>query len=132
MGFVNINGQTIHTSALSGSIGLTGSSGSIGVSGYTSNSTLTTTGSAGNAGAYSTYTIQPQKTTYHLLGEDISVDGYTDVNVAQTIALINCIGWKYYEEIQKQGVSFMGELKEILEQKYKAYSRDQKINNILD
>jgi hypothetical protein len=123
MGFVNINGHTVHTSALSGSIGVTGSSGSIGVSGYTSNSTLTTTG---------TYTIQPQKTTYHLLGEVISVDGFPDTNVAQTIALINCIGWKYYEEIQKQGISFMGELKEILEQRYKTHTRDQKINNILE
>jgi len=127
MGFVNINGHTVHTSALSGSIGVTGSSGSIGVSGYTSNSTLTTTGSAN-----STYTIQPQKVTYHLLGEDISIDGHSDANVAQTIALINCIGWKYYEEIQKQGVSFMGELKEILEQRYKTHTRDQKINNILE
>jgi len=127
MGFVNIGGHTVHTSTLSGSIGLTGSSGSIGVSGYTSNSTLTTTGSAN-----STYTIQPQKTTYHLLGEDITVESYADHNVAQLIALINCIGWKYYEEIQKQGISFTGELKAILEQKYKAYSRDQKINNILE
>jgi hypothetical protein len=125
MGFVNINGHTVHTSALSGSIGVTGSSGSIGVSGYTSNSTLTTTGTY-------TYTIQPQKTTYHFLGEDISIDGHYDANVAQTIALINCIGWKYYEEIQKQGVSFSGELKEILEQRYKTHTRDQKINNILD
>jgi hypothetical protein len=120
MGFVNINGHTVHTSALSGSIGVTGSSG--GVSGY-SNSTLTTTG---------TYTIQPQKVTYHLLGEDISIDGHSDANVAQTIALINCIGWKYYEEIQKQGVSFSGELKVILEQRYKTHTRDQKINNILE
>jgi hypothetical protein len=127
MGFVNIGGHTVHTSALSGSIGVTGSSGSIGVSGYTSNSTLTTTGSA-----YSTYTTLSQKTTYHLLGEDISIDGYSDVNVAQTIALINCIGWKYYEEIQKQGVSFSGELKVILEQRYKTHTRDQKINNILE
>jgi hypothetical protein len=123
MGFVNINGHTVHTSALSGSIGVTGSSGSIGVSGYTSNSTLTTTG---------TYTIQPQKVTYHLLGENITFDGHQDANVAQTIALINCIGWKYYEEIQKQGVSFSGELKEILEQRYKTHTRDQKINNILE
>jgi hypothetical protein len=66
------------------------------------------------------------------LGEDITVEGHQDVNVAQTISLINCIGWKYYEEIQKQGVSFYGELKVILEQKYKAYARDQKINNILE
>ena len=126
MGFVNIGGHTVHTSALSGSIGLTGSSGSIGVSGYTSNSTLTT------GSAYSTYTIQPSKVTYHLLGEDITVEGYSDANVAQTIALINCIGWKYYEEIQKQGLSFGGELKEILEQRYKTHTRDQKINNILE
>jgi hypothetical protein len=100
------------------------SSGSIGVSGYTSNSTLTTTGSA-----MSTYTLQ---TTYHLLGEDIKVEGHADHNIAQTISLINCIGWKYYEEIQKQGISFSGELKEILEQRYKSHTRDQKINNILD
>jgi len=116
MGFVNINGHTIHTSALSGSIGVTGSSGSIGVSGY----------------SHSTYTIQPQKVTYHLLGENITFDGRQDANVAQTIALINCIGWKYYEEIQKQGVSFSGELKVILEQRYKTHTRDQKINNILE
>jgi len=124
MGFVNIGGNTLHTSALSGSIGvtgMTGTSGSIGITGYTSTST-----------GYSTYTIKPPKVTYNLLGEDITIDGYHDINIAQTIALINCIGWKYYEEIQKQGASFMGELKEILEQRYKSYKRDQSINNILE
>jgi len=122
MGFVNIGAHAVHTSSLSGS------SGSIGITGTSlSGSTITTTSTG-----YSTYTIQPSKVTYHLLGEDITVEGHQDVNVAQTISLINCIGWKYYEEIQKQGVSFYGELKVILEQKYKAYARDQKINNILE
>lgn len=120
MGFVNIGGNNIvHTS-----LGPTGISGSIGITGYTGNSTFTTT--------TGTFTIQPQKVTYHLLGEDITIDGYTDHDVAQTIALINCIGWKYYEEIKKQSISFGSELKEILETRYKAYLRDKKINNILE
>jgi hypothetical protein len=73
------------------------------------------------------------KHTYHLLGEDITVESIHDrARVAQTIALINCIGWSYYEEIKKQGVEFIDEMKTILEPRYKSYLRNKSITNILD
>jgi len=109
MGFVNINGYKIHTSSLSFSSGTTGH-------------TITTTG------AY----FQSPKTTYHLLGEDIIVSDPPNLNVGMTIATINCIGWKYFEELKKQGIQYGDELMEILEQRYKIYCRDRKINNILE
>lgn len=121
MGFVNIGGNTIHTSSLSGT------SGSVGITG----NTTTTTGLYTTIGN-SSYTISPQKTKYVLFEEEIEVEGYPSTEVAQTISIINCIGWKYYEEIQKQGISFSGELKSVLETRYKTYLRDKKINNILE
>jgi hypothetical protein len=122
MGFINIGGNTIHTSSLSGT------SGSISTSGTT---TTTSTGLHTTIGN-SSYTISPQKTKYTLFDEEIEVDGHASIEAAQTIAIINCIGWKYYEEIQKQGVSFSVELKSVLETRYKTYLRDKKINNILE
>lgn len=77
-------------------------------------------------------TISYQKSTYVLMDEEITIEGYSDFQIAQTIALINCLGWKYYEEIRKQKVSFTEELKVILESKYKVYLRENKLDHILD
>lgn len=135
MVFVNIDGNrnTVHTSTIKyGSGGVTGYSSPIGVTGYSgsigiSGTNITTTSN------YGAYTIQPSKVHYNLLGEEIVIEGYRDEIIVQTIALINCIGWKYYEEIQKQGFClFSKELKEIVDTRYAIYLRDKKINNILE
>jgi hypothetical protein len=69
MGSVNIGGQSLHTSNIS-------SSGSISTFGLTSSGSTFVTNVTSRP--YSTYTIRPQKTTYHLFGEDITIEGYAD------------------------------------------------------
>ena len=110
MGYITINGQSVHTSSIS------------------TGTTTTTTGTY-TSPYYTTATL---KSFYHLMGEDIEVEGFTDVNIASTIALINTLGWKYYEELKKNNVTFSTDLESILEQRYKVYVRDQKINSILE
>ena len=114
MGYITINGQSVHTSSIATTGGL---------------STGTTT-----TGTYTTsyYTTATLKSFYHLMGEDIEVEGFTDLNIASTIALINTLGWKYYEELKKNNVTFSTDLEYILEQRYKVYVREQKINSILE
>jgi hypothetical protein len=101
--------------------------------GYTSTSGYTSTTGNTSINTIQPQAFQPTKHTYHLLGEDIIVESAHDTfSAAQTIALINCIGWSYYEEIKKQGVNFDDQLKKILEPRYKSYLRNKSITNILD
>lgn len=137
MGFININGQQVHTSNIASSnITISGTSGTIGIgTGGTSN-TLTVSGSTStiytgtNIGGGS-FTIQPAKTTYHILGEDVEVEGYKDFNVASCVALINVLGKPYYDELKKQDVYFPSELEEYLEKKFVILERDRKINEVI-
>jgi hypothetical protein len=132
MGFVNIGSQTIHTSALGGSIGMTGSvSGVISISG--TNSTTTTVSSGSPYYVYSGNTINysQQKTTYHVLGEDIKVDGYNDPNLSVVISTLNVLGKSFYDELKKNEVYFPKEIEEYLEVKFKILDRDRKINEVL-
>lgn len=99
MSFVNIGGQTIHTSALSGSLGITGSiTGSLGITG-----SITTTATNGQyltwGGSTINYTFQ--KTIYHVLGEDVEVDGYVDSSLAVAISTLNILGKPFYDELKK-------------------------------
>lgn len=129
MGWVTINGTQVHTS----NIGITSSASS-------SNSTITISGTsgtiyAGSGSLYSsssgTFTIQPSTTTYHILGEDIEVEGYKDFNVASSIALINVLGKPYYDELKKQDVHFPQEIEDYLEKKFIILERDRKINEVI-
>lgn len=125
MSFINIGGQTIHTSALGGSIGLTGSSGVI-----STGSVTTTTLSSGNpylVYSGSTLNYSPRKTTYHVLGEDVEVEGYDDSNVTIAIATLNVLGKPFYDELKKNKVSLPKEIEDYLKIKF----RDIKINQIL-
>lgn len=143
MGFVNIGGQTVHTSAIgspifgtpsvSGAlISGTGSSGTLIVSG--TNSSITT--STGNGqylvygGSTINYTIS-SKTTYHILGEDIQIDGYNDPHLAVIISTLNVLGKPFYDELKKNNVSLPTEIEEYLELKFKILERDRKIKDIL-
>ena len=141
MGFVNISGQTVHTSAIgspifgtpsvtSGSLYGTGSS-TLTISGTNSNTTITN----GTAGSYVVYgngsTLSFAKTTYHVLGEDIQVDGYGDPYLAVTISTLNVLGKPFYDELKKNNVSLPTEIEEYLEVKFKILERDRKIKEIL-
>lgn len=120
MGFITINGQSVHTSSIS----LSGT--------CTASSTITTPPLGTTTYITSPGYITPTKSTYHLMGEDIEVYGFHDFNTSITISLISTIGWKYYEELKKNNVTFSTELGDILEQRYKVYVREQKINSILE
>jgi hypothetical protein len=131
MGFININGQVVHTSALSGTTTISGTS--IGVStitgtSSTSTSKINTWSSYGNVSIGSTVVT----TKYHVLGEDVEVKSSKDYNTAQNIALINLFGKQYYDEIKKQGISFPVEIEEFLSKKFLIIERDRKINDIIN
>jgi len=143
MGFVNIGGQTVHTSAIgnpvygtpsvtSGSLIGNSSNGTLIVSGTNSNIT-TSTLSGGQyvnwGGSTINYTIN--KITYHVLGEDIQVDGYGDPYLAVTISTLNVLGKPFYDELKKNNVSLPTEIEEYLEVKFKILERDRKIKDIL-
>lgn len=89
MGFINIGGKTIHTSGISGSVGIKGSviygtpsvSSSLGLtssSGITSTNSITTSTINGQYLTWggSSMNYSTQKTIYHVLGENIEVFGY--------------------------------------------------------
>ena len=141
MGFVNISGQTVHTSSISapvfgtpsvtsGSLYGTGSSTLI-ISSTSSNTTITN----GTAGSYVVYgngnTLSFAKTTYHVLGEDIQVDSYVNAEVGIAISTLNILGKPFYDQLKKNNVSFPKEIEDYLEQKFKILERDRKIKDIL-
>ena len=117
MGFINIGGDIVHTSAI----------GSLTASCYTTTSTL---GNSGSIGYYANSSMK--KIDYILMGEEISYTGYTELNVSLLITSINVLGWEYYEEFKKQNCVIPAELEVILDQKYKTYQIDQKIDNLID
>jgi hypothetical protein len=142
MGFVNIGGQTVHTSAIgnpvygtpsvSGTlISGTGSSGTLIVSGTNSNITTSTTNGQYLVYGGSTINYTMSKTTYHILGEDIQIDGYTDPNLAVVISTLNVLGKPFYDELKKNNITLPLEIEEYLEVKFKILERDRKIKDIL-
>jgi hypothetical protein len=139
MGFVNIAGQTVHTSAIGAPVFGTpsisssvGNSGVINISG--TNSSITT--STLSSGQYltwggSTMNYSTNKTTYHVLGEDIEVDGYGDPHLAVAISTLNVLGKPFYDELKKNNLNLPSEIEEYLEIKFKILERDRKIKEIL-
>ena len=121
MGFVNINGNNVHASALSGSYGSTGST--------TTTTLITGSGSSYYTTAGSSY--YSTKSTYHILGEDVEVDGYKDNSIVMIIATINVLGKPYYDELLKQGAILPGEILTFLERKFLILERDRKIDSII-
>lgn len=140
MGFVNIGGQTVHTSAIGAPVFGTpsisssvGNSGIISISGTNSSITTSTLSSSGQylswGGSTMNYSIN--KTTYNVLGEDIEVDGYGDPYLAVAISTLNILGKPFYDELKKNNVSLPSEIEEYLEFKFKILERDRKIKEIL-
>jgi len=86
--------------------------------GTTTNTVITTTGlnnltlANGTTGVYAgtSATIAPQKVTYHVLGEDIEVNGYYDTNLIMIIATLNVLKKPYYDELKKNNFKFPEEI----------------------
>lgn len=137
MGFVNIGGQTVHTSAIgtTPTFGTPSISSSVGNSGIIisgTNSSITTSTNNGYitlGGSTMNYTMS--KATYHVLGEDIEVDGYADPNLAIIISTLNVLGKPFYDELGKNNITLPLVIEEYLEVKFKILERDRKIKDIL-
>lgn len=116
MGFININGQQVHTSAIS-----TATSGTISIT--NSNNTTTTISPGYNTNLYyststGNFTTTIAKTTYHVLGEDIEVDGFRDGMTAIMVAQLNILGKEFYYELKKQDCHFPSQIDEFLKNKF--------------
>ena len=122
MGFINVNGQTIHTSAL-GTFSITP-----GLVTTSNNSVHPYLISA--TGGYLSH--HPTTTIYHILGEDIVCDGYKDSITALFISMVNMLGKPYYDEVKKQKINFPPEIEEYLKKKFIILERDMKINSVIN
>ena len=78
------------------------------------------------------YSAVVNKTTYYFMGEEIEVDGYKSLDIAMVLASIESMGWKYYESLIRNEVTFNNEILKHLERLYKQHNREQKIDNILE
>lgn len=112
MGFININGHQVHTSAIS-----TATSGTISIT----NSNTSTTLSGSNlyySTSSGTFTTQLAKTTYNVLGEDIEVEGFRDGMTSIMVAQLNVLGKEFYYELKKQNCHFPKEIDDFLQKKF--------------
>jgi len=114
------------------------SNGLISLTGGSSvNTTLNTTliNSAGTVLSYANGGLIFQggnKTTYHILGEDIEFDGYGDTNIAVIISTLNVLGKPFYDQLKKNNICLPSKIEEYLEVKFKILERDRKIKDILN
>jgi len=113
MGFININGQQVHTSG-------------IGTTSNTSGSNIYTTTSSGNFAIYS------QKAKYNILGDEFEIDGYQDPTIAIIISSINIMGKPFYDDLKKQGIHLPEEINEFLQEKFRILERDRKIDSVIN
>lgn len=109
-----------------GSITVSGGYGMTGTSITISGSTVSIASSSAGL-----FTIQSQKTTYHILGEDVEVDGYKDFTTALYISMINVAGREYYEEVKKQGLKFSEQIDNAIQKRLTIYEREKKLNTLL-
>lgn len=121
MGFININDQSTDTSSNPSLVG-------------TSGNTSTTIGSdhsIGGLGLSYSISYSVHQRIYHVLGEDIKVEGYVDSDLAISISTLNILGKPFYDQLKKNNVYFPKEIEYYLEQKFKILERDRKIKNII-
>lgn len=93
--------------------------------GYYGNNTITIS-------PYSSFNYIPSKIIYEVMGEKIEIEGNYTFEVASLLSSITVNGWKYYEEMLKNGLILTGDLKNNLERMYLQNLRDQKIKDILE
>ena len=101
--------------------------------GKRTNSNITTSTTNGQYLVYGGGTVNytMNKTTYHILGEDIEVNAYSDPNLAVVISTLNVLGKPFYDELKKNNITLPLEIEEYLELKFKILERDRKIKDIL-
>lgn len=75
------------------------------------------------------YSITSSKTTYHVLGEEITVDGGYDTLTAMNLSLITVLGKPYYDELLKNGIKFQPEITNFLNILIRDYKLDQILND---
>lgn len=112
MGFININGQQLHTSAIS-------TSGTVSIT--NSNNTTTTITPGSNlyySNSSGTFTTQLAKTIYNVLGEDVEVDGFRDGMTCLMVAQLNVLGKEFYYELKKQDCHFPQQIDDFLQKKF--------------
>ncbi len=78
-------------------------------------------------GSSNQFTIQSAKTKYHVLGEEVEVEGYKDASLTIILCNITIMGEPYYNELKKNGFVFGQELEDLFKRKF----RDNKIDQIL-
>lgn len=117
---------------------LTGTSNITGTANYAANSTITLGNNVnaiyGNGqGSWGSATIQSQKTTYVILGEEYEVESgsFMDVSTTSIIATLNVLGKPYWLELKKQKFSFGYDMDAFIEERITVLDRDKKINDIL-
>ena len=115
---------------------LTGTSNITGTANYAANSTITLGNNVnaiyGNGhGSWGSATIQSQKTTYVILGEEYETNGYPDPTLGMAIATLNVLGKPYWLELKKQQFSFGYDIDAFIEERITVLDRDKKINDIL-
>jgi len=127
MGFININGQQVHTSNIS----IAGSANYATSSTYSSGSTLTyTSGPTISLSAISSIG-NISKRVYNVLGEEVESTDYNP-QLPISLALLNVLGKPFYDQLKLQGFSFSDEIQEVVDRKMKSVERDEKIKSILD
>lgn len=114
MGFININGQQIHTSVVT-------TPNIVGVSNI-----YTPTPTSGN------FTIYTQKAKYNILGEEFEIDGYQDTTITIIISSINIMGKPFYDDLKKQGIHLPEEIDNFLQNKFRILERDNKIDSVIN
>jgi hypothetical protein len=118
-------------SVTSGSLVGTSSSGILTISG-TNSSITTSTIPSGLTWGGSTMNYSTNKTTYHVLGEDIEVITWGDPNLAVAISTLNILGKPFYDQLKKNNITLPTEIEEYLEVKFKILERDRKIKDIIN
>lgn len=92
---------------------------------------ITTTGNSNVVYNNATGTVNINKssvTIYHVLGEDIEVNGYKDTMTVLALCSITLLGKPYYDELVKNDIRMPKEIEDFLRVKF----RDDKINQILN
>lgn len=72
------------------------------------------------------------KKKYNVLGKEIEVEGYQDLNLSLILSLINTLGIRFYIETKKNSINLPTEIENILEEEVKSYSRNKTIENFLE
>lgn len=76
-------------------------------------------------------TYTPTEYTIVFEGEEIKVEQLSS-ELIMSLASIELMGWKYYERIKENGMNFSGKIGEVLECKYLAWKRGNKIDVIIE